>query len=185
MNKNIYVYNGEKHEFEVKTPTLTELMTVVEETADATLSEIVGFQPLLFDFTFKIKMIEVCTNVEIPHDFIDECYEFIEATEIHKAIISVIGEDKWNEVYDAAVELVDYRLSKDIEKTPLNELLTALTGLINTFQKEFDGLDMKDITDKFGKIISLSEKFNQEEILNMIRSQDRGLLNVMKNDNGN
>lgn len=185
MSKHSYTYNGEIHEFDVKNPTMTALMSVVEETADATLSDVIGFQPLMFDFTFKIKMIEVCTDIEIPHETLDDCYNFIEETKIDQAIKDDIGEEKWNEIYDATVELLDYRLSKDIEKSPLDELFTALTGLINTFQKEFDGLDMKDISDKFGKIIALSEKFSQEEILNMIRSQDRGLLNVMKNDNGN
>lgn len=185
MSNFNYEYKGETHDFEIKTPTLTALMAVVEETVDATLSDVVGFQPLMFDFTFKIRMIEVCTDVEIPHNTLDECYDFIEKTGLDKTIISFIGEEKWNEVYDCAVELLDYKLSKDIEKSPLDELFSALTGLINTFQKEFDGLDMKDISEKFGKIIALSEKFSQEEILNMIRSQDRGLLNVMKNNNGN
>ena len=182
MNKHSYTYNGELHEFDVKKPTMTALMGVVEETADATLSDIVGFQPLMFDFTFKIKMIEACTDIEIPHTTIDECYDFVEETKIEQAIKNDIGEEKWNEVYDAAVEMVDYRIGK--ENSPLDELFASLSGLANTIQKEFDGLDMKDVMDKFGKIISLSEKFNQEEIMNMIRAQDRGLMNVQKNENG-
>ncbi len=152
--------DGSEKECSLKKPTFLQMTQAIEEYGDAVVSDIVGYQPLMAKFLFEVKMVELYTDIKLPDD-INECFEYLSNVNILESLWSVAPLEYMRE---AADEILEYRIQKDLSNTPLTELVNSLSGLFNTLQKEFDGVDIKDVMEKFGGILEMYKDMPQEKI---------------------
>ena len=132
--------------FEFETdPDFLVVTNIIEDSADAVISEGIEYAPYLLDYMIDYNLIRYLTKVELPKGM-NGCHRFIYDSGIIDEITKGIPSLR-TFIRENTEKLVNYRKKQAIKKSKIDDLLDALTHLAVTFQKQFEGVDINETID--------------------------------------
>lgn len=168
-----YEINGEQVDIKVK-PYLTiqERGQIVTDIADAVFIDGV-YAPYMLGFAYKYGIIAYFTNLSIPQNP-EKLNVLINSTDIINKIEEIINDEG---IYVDALDLIEYRKNMYLKNNKADELLDALTSLINNLDNiatsDIDKINPVELLNTAKKIADKDEKSLVENILE-IQEAKRG-----------
>ncbi len=125
-----------------------EMLAFVDFVVDACFDKEMGtYRPELCDFAIRYAVIEMYTNIELPEDDSDR-YDIVYGNEelFHK-IIGVINDAQFNAMADAIDKKIDALVEANANEIlqNMNALYNTVIGLVDMFNKQFEGIDEDDL----------------------------------------
>lgn len=152
LKKSTYKYENKEVEFEFETePTFLDMIDIINHTVETVFAEAVEYAPYFVDYYTRYYMVSyLATGVVLPVD-INDCYKFLNKSGIIEAMEEEIA-DTFVFVKSNITDLVDYRKEQLMKRSKIDDLLNAAVHLVNTFTKEFEGVDLNRIASVMEKL---------------------------------
>ena len=152
MNKkSTYVFDNKEVVFEYEThPEFIDVISIITNTVDAVVSDIVEYAPYLTEYMIQYNMIHYLTDVVLPKD-LNECFRFINESEVFD-ILEKGTSGLYEFIKENVDKMIEFRKSQIVKKSKCDDLVDALINLINTIRKEFDGLNINEVLDRLEKV---------------------------------
>ena len=161
--KLIYTYDKKENAFELETnPSFLDIIAIIQETADAVISDIVGYAPYMTEYMIRYNMIHELTDVVLPEE-LNDCYRFIEDSDIWFVMIQDISE-LYMFVEENVNKIIKFRKQQLLSQSKIDD---AATHLLTTISKEFEGLDIKEVLERLEKA-GLNPNLSEEKVVKAI-----------------
>lgn len=165
--KATYVFENKEVVFEYETnPKFLDIISMIEESVDAIVSDVVPYAPYLSDYMIQYNMIQYLTDIVMPSADINECYSFINESDFWDIMMQDLSE-LHSFIKENVGKMVKFRKEQILRTTKFDELLEAATHLISTISKEFEGLNAKEFLDRLEKI-GLNPNMSEEKVVKTI-----------------
>lgn len=169
-NKFEYKLNGEVYEASyVDRVPFTKMLEIVDTVADACTDGHLDYSPILKKFFTDVEIIRSFTDVKLPED-INECYEFIQNTDI---IMELSFTKQVGQIYTietAIDETVEYLLDKKSKANPLNDLAISATQFINTLAEKLSETDIEQLKNAMSSLSELLKNIPPEDVQAFVKS---------------
>ena len=118
-------------------------------------SETGSYTPELKDLGIRKSVIDLYTNVELPTD-IEECHEVLYETNLFESVLNLINGRQFNMLVASIEEKLSYITQTNIDI--INRKVNELTSVFESFMKNFDGVDIKQLQNALDSLQELGNK---------------------------
>lgn len=152
--------------FEYETePSFLDIIGIIEKTADATISDIVGYAPYLTNYMIRYNIIQELSDIALPED-INDCYLFVNDSDAWDIMMQDLSE-VYNFVDENVRELVKFKKKQLLRQSKIDGLIDAATHLIENVGKQFEGLDIKELLERLEKA-GINPNLSEEKVVQAI-----------------
>lgn len=151
-----------------------EMLAFVDFVVDACFDKDVGtFRPEMCDFAIRYAVIEMYTNIELPEGDSDR-YDIVYGNEelFHK-IADVISGGQFKAITEAIDKKIDALVEANANEIlqNMNALYNTILDLVDSFNKQFEGIEENDIKNMVSAIANsnLDENKFVETYMNMTK----------------
>ena len=172
IKTGLYTHNGVEHTFTFKTNLrASEKVRFISDVINTIIDNSIYFS-VLRDMMFDFEIVRMFTDIDVNYlstskSAIDDIEKFLEDTNIVEIVLANVDATVINELNKAVNDNIQYRTG-----IKHNTIEDAVTNLIKTIEKQFSGIDTKQLMDYAQKISGIAGDLKAENIVNEYLNSD-------------
>lgn len=160
-NDAVFKINNENVSFKYNdNPSIVEISKIVDDITEGVVNDIIGYEPVLFNYFYTVSVLNRLTDIELPDQF-EESAEFIKNARMDEVINRIIlSKENQNNIILSANSKIDYIKQCNANRSKMDDFFDSLSFLAAQFGESFKDVDINDAFEKLCAVISDEKNVN-------------------------